>query len=76
MLHTAAIAGVVVNDPRTALILEILERAGLERRRVFGFQSGVPSCEEMPKRGVPERWDWICVEGDPQWTALPKPEQE
>lgn len=40
-------------------------------RRVFGFGSGRPSGERVFWGKVPADFDFLCVEGDAEWTRIP-----
>ncbi len=59
-------------DTRDQAIQRICTRAGLAKKKVFGFSTGKASCAELnAKAPVPDEWDRMCVEGDVEWLNLP-----
>lgn len=57
---------------RKALIAAVLARSRKSGRRVYGYCSDKAGCDPLPKTGVPKEWDRIVVEGDKEWTKLPR----
>lgn len=56
---------------REMRIQALLARAKASGKRAFGFASTAwANCAEVPKAGVPGNWDFMCVEGDREWTRL------
>jgi hypothetical protein len=68
-----------VTGERARIIAGVLARAARSGRRVFGFTSARPSCAMLDAKlksvtAVPWEWDRICVEGDEEWTPMPRGE--
>lgn len=58
---------------RSRAVAGILARAGREGKKVYGYDSEDGRVRENPAAGqVPAEWDRACVEGDSEWTYLPK----
>lgn len=62
-----------VRSDRQRVLAEIQLRAG--KRAIYGFTRDKGSCAQLT-RDVPAEWDYVCVEGDAQWTYLPREEGE
>ena len=61
---------------RDRVLRAVLTRAKKAGRVVYGYSSEKASCAELDvKKGVPETWDRICVEGDRVWTVVPVAEE-
>jgi DNA polymerase-3 subunit epsilon len=61
---------------RAAAIRAVLDRATTVSRRVYGFDSLTGRTGEVLRGRVPPEWDRLCVEGDIEWTAIPRDERE
>lgn len=61
---------------RDRVLAEVFARAKLAGKRVYGYCSDKAGCAEMPKKGVPENWNRVCVEGDAAWTAIPAADEQ
>lgn len=61
---------------RQELIAAVLARAADRGVRVFGYDTRKPKSDAMwlnARKGVPDDWNRICAERDPEWTRLPRP---
>jgi hypothetical protein len=61
-------------SPRAQAVHAVLARASKTGAAVYGFSSDKASCEQLRKRGVPDEWGFMCVEGDAVWTRVPREE--
>lgn len=59
-------------NPRAAVIRAVLLRAG--KRATYWMTRQWASCELVRKGVVPDEANYLCVEGDDGWTALPEDE--
>ncbi len=42
------------------------------RRKMFGMTEGEPRIYPVGKTVLPRDCDYICVEGDAEWTRMPR----
>lgn len=70
----AALEGIVskVLSHRERVIVKIFKEAAKRQRKVWGYCSNQVGAQPMLGSKVPKTWDRICVEGDEQWTLLPR----
>lgn len=58
---------------RHRVLSEVIARARAAGKRIYGVSKDRPSCEELvARKQVPADWDYVCAEGDEEWTRLPK----
>lgn len=49
---------------RSKAIAAVFDRARTLGKKVYGYASARPSCEEVRQKSVPAAFDRLCVEGD------------
>ena len=58
---------------RSKVVALVRQRAIEANRKIFGFTRDKASCEELnPRRKLADNIDYLCVEGESEWTRIPR----